>query len=406
MSWATFGDLERVRRFATESVAVQKPTPLNDAFRRIYELRRWTQQELERNHAEKLRVESLVLEINEEEVRNKNLSNEIYQLEDTVAELEDSIASILKDKEAAEESRRNAEQLRVERLVLEIDQQETLNDNLSQEICQLEDTVAELEDSIAGMLQKKKDAEESRKRILAERTAERIRRARIEESKQKSKAESDAIIAWARKAPWSELDQFILRGKAKGFPVSTVDRLVEVHTNRRWHEEDKVRRIAERRDSEIREQTIKQIVRKEFKEIHEELSAFTTEYVLAMSGSEFESFVARMFRAFGYRSEVVGGGLDEGIDVSIWLDDSLFGVAQCKRYADKNISASQVRDFIGAYMATDAKKAFFFTTSDFTRAAREAARDFGGLDLYDLDDVKTFVTNARKRIERRDKMSI
>jgi len=319
ISWATVGDLDRVKKFATESETVQNPTPLSDAFKRIYELRRWNQQELERNHAEQLRVENLVWEIDKQEALNSSLSEEIYQLEDIVAELKDSIADMLEEKEAAEEAR---------------------------------------------------------EKRLAERIAEQISRAKIEESKQKSEAESKAIVAWARKASWAELDQFILQGKAKGFPPSTV------------------------------EQTVDRIVREEFKEIHKELSVFTTEYVLAMSASEFESFVARMFRAFGYRSEVVGGSLDEGIDVSIWLDDSLFGVAQCKRYADKNISASQVRDFIGAYMATDAKKAFFFTTSDFTQAARETAKDFGGLDLYDLNDVKTFVTNARKRIERREKMSI
>ncbi len=246
---------------------------------------------------------------------------------------------------------------------------------------------------------------------------ERLKALEIEQGKEKSRleekkakklereAKAKSLILWAYTADWSQLDEFILKGRAKGLDVSTVDQLVKIYTERRWVEEDKNRVTERQRNETIRRRMSERIENADLRSIHEELSNFTRDSLLDLGADEFEEFVGRLFQGLGYRTEVVGGSFDNGVDVSIWLDDSLFGIAQCKRYTDKNVSASQVRDFVGAFMATDAIKAYFFTTSGYTKSAVETASKFSCIDLYDLDRINSFVNETRQRIERRKKIA-
>ncbi|XDD54091.1 restriction endonuclease [Leptospira sp. WS4.C2] len=105
----------------------------------------------------------------------------------------------------------------------------------------------------------------------------------------------------------------------------------------------------------------------------------------------FERLFKRILRESGFHQvEVTGKSGDGGID-----GKGIFRIAgfisfnvlfQCKRYRDKSVTASDVRDFRGALQGR-ADKGLFVTTSSFTRdAIREATRDGAPpIDLIDGD---------------------
>ena len=339
VDWVTFAELRTVHQFFKSHCSASA----GNTVRRIYELRRWKELEASRNILEEQNAERM-----EESIYR--LEDELDRTNDALIEKELEIATLKK----TEENRRS-EATEAQRRTREIRQREL------------------------EAKEKEQRAEEKSKKELAE------------------------LLRWASTVTWSVFDQFMIEGKAKGLPAAFVEDLICVHTNRRWVEEEKVRKQIAQANKSAREDSLKRIAAKELRELHTELSAFTSEYALTLSADEFESFVARVFSAFGYRCEVVGGGLDDGVDVTIWIDDSLYGVCQCKRYADKSISSSQIRDFVGAFITTEAKRGFFFTTSQFTQAARRTADNISCVDLYDLDDLKSFVDSACKRIEQKQR---
>jgi restriction endonuclease Mrr len=90
--------------------------------------------------------------------------------------------------------------------------------------------------------------------------------------------------------------------------------------------------------------------------------------------SQLEQVVAGVYRDLGYRSRVVGGHSDGGIDIVLdGPNDSCIGV-QVKRYR-RRISAEQVRAFTGALVLREHTEGIYVTTSDFQPGAhREAER--------------------------------
>jgi restriction system protein len=65
-----------------------------------------------------------------------------------------------------------------------------------------------------------------------------------------------------------------------------------------------------------------------------------------MSPTKFEQEIAEMFRALGYKAEVVGGANDGGIDVVAYKDDKKFYI-QCKKFMTREVTPHDVRDFLG-----------------------------------------------------------
>jgi len=66
-----------------------------------------------------------------------------------------------------------------------------------------------------------------------------------------------------------------------------------------------------------------------------------------MSPKQFEAEVAKMFEALGYRTEVVGGANDHGIDVRAYRDGKTYFI-QCKKFMTREVTPHDVRDFLGA----------------------------------------------------------
>jgi len=90
-----------------------------------------------------------------------------------------------------------------------------------------------------------------------------------------------------------------------------------------------------------------------------------------MSGSEFEAFVASLFKRDGYQVKACGGACDDGIDLVLGLGQTI-DVVQCKRWR-ADIGSAVVRDFYGALMHAGARHGFVITTASFTDAARKFA---------------------------------
>jgi len=93
------------------------------------------------------------------------------------------------------------------------------------------------------------------------------------------------------------------------------------------------------------------------------------------SPSEFEHATAELFHRMGYKTKVTAGAGDKGLDVILSKNNDKFGV-QCKRYQKHNkIGPNIIREFSGALEGAGLDKGFFNTTSDYTDAAKEAAKN-------------------------------
>ena len=103
-----------------------------------------------------------------------------------------------------------------------------------------------------------------------------------------------------------------------------------------------------------------------------------------MSPSQFEQEIADMFDRLGYKTEVVGGANDGGIDVIAYKDGKTYFI-QCKKFMTREVTPHDVRDFLGAITNSNkpAEKGYFVTTGAFTLMAEKAAEGNPRLELID-----------------------
>lgn len=98
---------------------------------------------------------------------------------------------------------------------------------------------------------------------------------------------------------------------------------------------------------------------------------------LAMTGTQFEGFVAGLLERDGCEDVRVSGGAgDRGADVTAIDPNGWRVVVQCKRYAPgRPVGDPDLQRFVGtAFDEHGAHTALFVTTSRFTRAAQDLAR--------------------------------
>lgn len=107
--------------------------------------------------------------------------------------------------------------------------------------------------------------------------------------------------------------------------------------------------------------------------------------IFGISPREFEELIAGIFNEQGFDVELTKQTRDGGRDIV--AINKIMGVAEkwiieCKRYAPANkVSVEVVQRLYGVKMAEAANKAILATTSDFTRPAR----DFAKQHVWDLD---------------------
>lgn len=123
-----------------------------------------------------------------------------------------------------------------------------------------------------------------------------------------------------------------------------------------------------------------------YQRINEALSIELIDRVLVAPPGFFEEVIVELLVAMGYGGtsedpgRAIGRSGDDGVDGVIDQDplgvDQLF--VQAKRYQrDNNIGPGAIREFFGALSLKRATKGIFVTTSNFSQAARDTARDLG-----------------------------
>lgn len=96
-------------------------------------------------------------------------------------------------------------------------------------------------------------------------------------------------------------------------------------------------------------------------------------WLQGLTPSEFEDYIAHLFKNLGYSVEVTGSAYDGGIDV-IAEKDGVKHYIQCKKYITRQVPVGAVRDFYGAMADKGAStKGFFITTNTFTLEAEKFA---------------------------------
>ncbi|MCX6796456.1 MAG: restriction endonuclease [Candidatus Falkowbacteria bacterium] len=115
-----------------------------------------------------------------------------------------------------------------------------------------------------------------------------------------------------------------------------------------------------------------------------------------MPPERFEKEVANIFSRLDYKTELVGGSHDGGIDIKAWKNGDLY-IIQCKRYKEGSVvRVEDVRAFNGVRSTSQAKKGFFITTNKFTA---EAKKEFGNdprIDLMGPSDLLEFYKTSLK----------
>ena len=93
-----------------------------------------------------------------------------------------------------------------------------------------------------------------------------------------------------------------------------------------------------------------------------------------MNHKKFERIVAIIFEGLGYKTKVVGGSGDEGIDIIAFKDGKRFFI-QCKR--KDQVPSKEVREFAGSIQDLNkekGEKGFLVTTGEFTEEGKSFAK--------------------------------
>ncbi|OGZ08285.1 MAG: hypothetical protein A3C93_05165 [Candidatus Lloydbacteria bacterium RIFCSPHIGHO2_02_FULL_54_17] len=100
------------------------------------------------------------------------------------------------------------------------------------------------------------------------------------------------------------------------------------------------------------------------------------DHLRKMDPTEFEEFIAQLFRSLGYNARAVGHAGDHGVDVEA-EKDGVTHLVQCKKYSKTNkVGEPEVRNFLGAIDHQHSRgKGYFVTTGYFTSEAEKFAED-------------------------------
>lgn len=98
----------------------------------------------------------------------------------------------------------------------------------------------------------------------------------------------------------------------------------------------------------------------------------TIEQLYALSPTEFERYVAALFRSKGYKVKIRGRKGDRGVDIELNRSDGRSAIVQCKRYRH-TIGPDIVRELFGTMVHERVHHAFLVTTANISNAAREWA---------------------------------
>jgi restriction system protein len=110
--------------------------------------------------------------------------------------------------------------------------------------------------------------------------------------------------------------------------------------------------------------------------------------VPAMSGGQFEVFVADVVRAMGYQATVLGGSGDQGVDIIATKDGQRVAV-QCKNYR-KPVGNKPVQEVFAGARHHRCNQAWVVAPVGYTKGAFELARSVGVL-LFDANSIRKWI---------------
>jgi len=120
-------------------------------------------------------------------------------------------------------------------------------------------------------------------------------------------------------------------------------------------------------------------------------------WLRGMKPYEFENYIADLFSRLGFKTEVVGGSHDGGIDV-VAEQNGIKHYIQCKKFINREVGVGAVRDFYGAVADHLAQgKGYFITTNKFTLEAEKFAQD-KPIELVDQFKLVEYIKSAKKDI--------
>jgi restriction system protein len=120
--------------------------------------------------------------------------------------------------------------------------------------------------------------------------------------------------------------------------------------------------------------------------------------ITSMSWREFERLVGEMFRLQGFKVSGFGGqGPDGGVDLGLTKNGRRY-LVQCKHWRTRQVGVTVVRELNGVMAAQGATGGFVVTGGEFTREAREFARDTK-IELIDGPKLQDLIGGATSSSE-------
>jgi restriction system protein len=118
----------------------------------------------------------------------------------------------------------------------------------------------------------------------------------------------------------------------------------------------------------------------------------------SLTWRQFESFTGELFREQGYFVLETSEGPDNGVDLVLKKDGEKTYV-QCKHWKANTVGVEKVRELLGAMTAGGAHNGIFVASGNYTKPAREFARECG-IRLVDGDEFAQLIGSIAE--ERRD----
>ena len=112
-----------------------------------------------------------------------------------------------------------------------------------------------------------------------------------------------------------------------------------------------------------------------------------------MSGRQFETYLAIMYRSLGYRVSKTKGSGDFGADLILRVHNKKIGV-QVKRY-QQNVGVRAVQEILSSMSYYDLDEGWVVTNSYFTKAAKELARK-GNIKLIDRKQLISEIIQSKE----------
>lgn len=107
----------------------------------------------------------------------------------------------------------------------------------------------------------------------------------------------------------------------------------------------------------------------------------------AMSGREFEEFLAQYFQSLGYRVQPTPASHDYGVDLLCWDRQECLAI-QAKRYSG-TVGVRAVQELLAGMAYYEAEKGLVVTNAYFSRQAYALAEK-GGIELWDREALCRF----------------